>query len=279
MNDKVEAFLNQLHTGDDTTVAETLTAATEAPGIFVFGEFLDHPAVQQLKNGPKANMFDLLNLFCYGSYEEYAAKPDKYPQLSQAQIRKLKQLSIIDAAHHQRHISYKSLFDKLGISSSRDLEDLIIELFYLEAITGKLDQQRALLEVESAIGRDIHEEQIPELQKALDVWLNRVESVLVHMGKEIKLANERRFESEVHQRSVLEAASSLKEALRGQLTKSEVDTARMDVDDPFVHPDLLPDGRSGGHFRSTGTAVDSPGGDKDGRSRMTVFKGLRKFNK
>ncbi|THD18795.1 COP9 signalosome complex subunit 7b [Fasciola hepatica] len=278
MSEKVDAFLNQLHTGDATTIAEILTAATESPGIFVFGEFLDHPTVQQLKDGPQSQLIELLNLFCYGSYEKYVSKLDKYPPLSAAQIRKLKQLSIIDAAHHQRHIPYKSLFEKLGISSSRDLEDLIIELFYLEAITGKLDQQRAMLEVESAIGRDIHEVQIPELQKTLDVWLNRVESVLVHMGKEIKLANERRFESEVHQRSVVEAASSLKEALRGQLTKHEVDSVRMDVDDPFVHPDLLTDGRSG-HFRSTGSSVDSPGGDKDGRGRMAVFKGLRKFNK
>lgn len=104
--------------------------------------------------------------YCYGSYEEYASMPEKYPPLSAAQIRKLKQLSIIDAAHHQKHIPYKSLFEKLGISSSRDLEDLIIELFYLEAITGKLDQQRAMLEVESAIGRDIREGQVvvtPEL--------------------------------------------------------------------------------------------------------------------
>lgn len=44
----------------------------------------------------------------------------------------------------------------------------------------------------------------------------------MHMGKEIKLANERRFESEMHQRSVLETASSLREALRGRVTKTEV---------------------------------------------------------
>ncbi|KAA0201174.1 hypothetical protein FBUS_11762, partial [Fasciolopsis buskii] len=94
MSEKVDVLLNQLHTGDAATVAEVLNAATESPGIFVFGEFLDHPAVQQLKSGSQSGLFDLLNLFCYGSYEEYASMPEKYPPLSAAQIRKLKQLSI-----------------------------------------------------------------------------------------------------------------------------------------------------------------------------------------
>ncbi|TGZ61167.1 hypothetical protein CRM22_008128 [Opisthorchis felineus] len=219
--DRLESYLNQLQTDNPNVLIETLIAATEAPGLFVFGEFLDHPCVQNLLHGPHAAFADLLNLFCYGSFETYSAEPTKYPQLSSAQMRKLKQLSIIDEAHSRKLIPYESLFKKLGVESSRELEDLIIELFYLDALTGKLDQQRALLEVDSAIGRDVRIEQIPELNATMNTWLDRVESILTHIANEVKLANDRRFEMQLHKKRVQEAASSVKEALRGQLSKTE----------------------------------------------------------
>ncbi|KAA3673674.1 COP9 signalosome complex subunit 7 [Paragonimus westermani] len=277
--DKLEALLNQLPENDDNAVAEIIVSATEMPGLFVFGEFLDHPSIQRLTSEPHRKYIDLLNLFCYGSYQLYASDPTKYPPLSAGQIRKLKQLSLIDQAHCQRLIPYDLLFEKLHLTSSRELEDLIIELFYLEALSGKIDQRRALLEVESAIGRDIRVEQISDLNKTLSMWQDKVESILLHTAREIKSANDRRFESELHQKKVLEAATSIKEALRGQLSKLDVDSPRMDVDDHhLIHPDLLADGRVASS-RADFPAVDSPGGDKDGRSRMAVFKGLRKSNR
>lgn len=270
--DRLEFYLNQLQTDNSDVLIETLIAATEAPGLFVFGEFLDHPCVRNLSHGPHAAFADLLNLFCYGSFETYLAEPTKYPQLSSAQIRKLKQLSIIDEAHSRKLIPYESLFKKLGVESSRELEDLIIELFYLDALTGKLDQQRALLEVDSAIGRDVRIEQIPELNATMNTWLDRVESILTHIANEVKLANDRRFEMQLHRKRVQEAAASVKEALRGQLSKTEPDTPLMDIDDHMVHPDLLPDGRG----IPTRPSLDCSAGDKDGRNRLGVFKGLRK---
>lgn len=129
-------------------------------GLFVFGEFLDDPKIKSLIDGPHSAYFDLLSLFCYGSFELYEANIAKYPQLCDAQIRKLKQLSIIDEAHKQKSIPYDVLFKKLKLNSCRELEDLVIELFYLNVLTGKLDQQKAMLEVESAVGRDIHEHQV-----------------------------------------------------------------------------------------------------------------------
>ncbi|CAH8568872.1 unnamed protein product [Dicrocoelium dendriticum] len=275
--EKLETFLSQLQNGDPAVVVETIVSATESPGVFVFGEFLDHPAVQQLANSPNAAYLDLLNLFCYGSYRSYISQPKLYPPLSALQIRKLKQLAIIDEAHNRRFIPYDFLFEKLELSSSRELEDLVIDLFYLEALSGKLDQQRALLEVDSAIGRDVRLEEIGDFGNTLCMWLNRVESMLSHIAKNIKFATDSRLESELHQKKVQEAAAAVKETLRSQLGKPEMDGPRMDLDDRLVHPDLL-DGRSGS-TRLASSSVETPGGDKDGRSRMAVFKGLRKGNR
>ncbi|VDP67481.1 unnamed protein product [Schistosoma mattheei] len=191
-----------------------LTLRVALAATYVFGED---------RNGEYSQYYNLMNLFCYGTFELLSTNRSAYPDLRPTQVRKLKQLSIIDEAHNQKHIPYGLLFKKLDIASSRELEDLVIELFYLEAITGKLDQQKALLEVNSAIGRDIRiEQQIDELHQKLDSWGVRVESVLAHIANEIKMVNERRYESELHQKEILEASLSIKEALRGQMAKSDV---------------------------------------------------------
>lgn len=273
--DKGEALLAKLNGADIPLVIDVIKHVTEIPGVFVFGEFLEHPAVQSLQGTSFDEHFRVINLFCYGSYETYCLDVSGYPQLSDRQVRKLKQLSIINEAHYRRCIPYGVLFQKLSVTSSRELEDLIIELIYLDALSGKLDQQKALLEVDSAVGRDIQEEHIPQLYKALDIWLDRVETVVLHMAKEIKLANERKFETEFNRKKVLEATSVMKDALKRQITKTDMDVFQVDLNDPTLHPDLLPDGRSA-PVRVGNLGFDSPGGDKEtARNRGAVFKNIR----
>ncbi|CAH8458017.1 unnamed protein product [Schistosoma mattheei] len=271
-SEKIESFLSQLSNSDLSKLPELIQSITECPGLFVFGEFLDHPKIKSIENGEYSQYYNLMNLFCYGTFELLSTNRSAYPDLRPTQVRKLKQLSIIDEAHNQKHIPYGLLFKKLDIASSRELEDLVIELFYLEAITGKLDQQKALLEVNSAIGRDIRIEQIDELHQKLDSWGVRVESVLAHIANEIKMVNERRYESELHQKEILEASLSIKEALRGQMAKSDAQSLRMDMDDILIHPDLLESRVEATRQSSSNTESV---GDRDVRSRITVFKNLR----
>ncbi|VEL43396.1 unnamed protein product [Protopolystoma xenopodis] len=133
--------------------------------------------------------------------------------------------------------------DKLSISSLRELEDLIIDLMYLEAITGKLDQQRALLDVDSAIGRDVKQEEITHLHTSLTQWCERVDYVLNHLANEIKLAHVQRQEVDTHKEQLTNEAAALKIAIKSQLRKAQSDASRMDIDECLGLPELmLPDG-------------------------------------
>ena len=49
-------------------------------------------------------------------------------------------------------------------------QDLIIEVIYAGALTGKLDQKNQQLEVDSAVGRDIREEQVDGVVSFLENW-------------------------------------------------------------------------------------------------------------
>ncbi len=93
-----------------------------------------------------------------------------FPQLNSNSIMKLRHLSIISLANKSRTISYETLSENLGIKNIRELEDLIIEAFYVDVIKGKLDQLNNQLEIEFAIGRDVTDQQIDEILSVLDNW-------------------------------------------------------------------------------------------------------------
>lgn len=73
-------------------------------------------------------------MFAYGVYSDYARESAKFPQLSPAMLTKLRHLTIVSMATGQKSIPLATLGVQLGLSSTRELEDLIIEAMY----TGKL---------------------------------------------------------------------------------------------------------------------------------------------
>ena len=76
--------------------------------------------------------YNSLELFAYGSYEEYEKNPGSFIDMSPAMIKKLKQLSIISLAMENKIIPYTTLQEKLKVDNVRALEDLIIETIYAQ---------------------------------------------------------------------------------------------------------------------------------------------------
>lgn len=82
-----------------------------------------------------------LTLFAYGNYQEYKGHKDNYIELKANQMKKLKMISIAEAAQKSKLLSYSALMSDLDIEHSnvRELEDLIIDCIYNELISGQLD--------------------------------------------------------------------------------------------------------------------------------------------
>ena len=142
---------------------ELIKQALEAPGVFVFGELLDMSNVQvkhilpslfatfslslskDLENGPHASYLTLLNTFAYGNYRSLMDNKANLPELSDVMVRKLRLLTMViwfnwnlnlpwmkppqvSLAETNKLLSYSLLQEELGISTVRELEDLIIEV-------------------------------------------------------------------------------------------------------------------------------------------------------
>ncbi|EPS37019.1 hypothetical protein H072_9400 [Dactylellina haptotyla CBS 200.50] len=162
-----------------------------SPNCFVFAELLELPNVQALQNDAEhAKWLEALKMFAYGSYMDYkkqkTAAPDSLPDLSEAQITKLKQLSLITIASTEPHkLTYPSLQSLLDIPNTRLLEDLIISAVYASLLDAKLDTANQRVEVSSTAGRDVAPGDITNMISALEAWSSSCSSVLTEIEAQI----------------------------------------------------------------------------------------------
>ncbi|KAI3624103.1 hypothetical protein CBS14141_002531 [Malassezia furfur] len=166
---------------DATHAARIVQEATEAPNTSVFGELLAFPAIQAL--------------FATGTWLDYVANASTYTQLTEAQIVKLRQLTILSMAHRSRVLSYAELQRALGLDTpadsthaTRTLEDLVIDGIYQSFFAGRLDGLAREFHVDQVTARDVPRlgadgsasDALAPLLAALQTWAQRAERA-VHM--------------------------------------------------------------------------------------------------
>lgn len=186
----LEQFVLLAKTAKGAGAVELIKQALDAQGVYVFGELLDMPHIQELASGAHSQYFNLLNIFAYGCYKDYKAASSSLPSLSPAQLAKLRHLTIVSLATKNKCIPYSVLLEELDMQNLRTLEDLIIEVIYADIVHGKLDQKNQQLEVDYALGRDIRPEAVPEIVSVLQDWCTGCEAMLQSIETQISKANQ-----------------------------------------------------------------------------------------
>jgi len=134
--------------------------------------------VQALEETEHAKYLKLLELFAYGTYSEYVENSANYPEMSKKMTKKLQQLSIVSLAHRNKKVPYCDLQAELGVTNVRELEDLIIETIYAGLLEGRLDQHRGVLNVKTAMARDVRPEDVGAIIAKLSGWGDTVRGLL-----------------------------------------------------------------------------------------------------
>lgn len=173
MEEALEQYLVLAKSTRGKAAEALIMQATANPNTFVFGELVDLLAANEVSQPH----LDLLNIFAYGCYSDYESRRGQLPDLSSAQIRKLKMLTLASLAAESKLLSFASLQANLQIPSLRELEDLIIDSIYHGLLEGKLDHKLSALQVHSVFGRDIRPEQVPHLLTKLNAYLTHVRSI------------------------------------------------------------------------------------------------------
>jgi len=193
-------------------VVRVINQALNHPNVFVFGEFFDIPAVQQLEK-TEPNSYELLKIFAYGTLSDHKAK--KFPnQLSEQQLTKLRKLTVISLSSDKKIIPYSELLQQLGLSNQRELDDLLIDCLYSGLIKGKLDHKRNALEVEHSIGRDLRPGQIDEVQSILTEWLEHSDHLLKTINEKIAHAHTVQERNKVHKHDLDQRIEHMKALIK-----------------------------------------------------------------
>ena len=173
--------------------------------VYTFGELLGMKSIAALKMGGDDGIdtniqqkelfmksYSSLELFAYGTYEDYERQRERYIDLSAVMIKKLKQLSMISLAMENKIIPYTILQEKLKVDNVRALEDLIIDTIYSGLITAKMNQYEQILRVQTFIGRDVRLEQLPTLIGKLTAFKESCEKQLDVTNSSTKLIEDSR---------------------------------------------------------------------------------------
>uniref|UniRef100_A0A8U7MR44 COP9 signalosome subunit 7A n=1 Tax=Corvus moneduloides TaxID=1196302 RepID=A0A8U7MR44_CORMO len=185
-----EQFLLLAKAARGAALASLIHQVLEAPGIYVFGELLDMPAVRELADSEFSPVFRLLTIFAYGTYADYLAEAANLPPLTEAQKNKLRHLSVVTLAAKIKCIPYSVLLEQLQLKNVRQLEDLVIEAVYADVLRGSLDQRNQRLEVDYSIGRDIRREELSTITRTLQEWCQGCEVVLSGIEEQVSRANQ-----------------------------------------------------------------------------------------
>jgi COP9 signalosome complex subunit 7 len=165
--------------------ADLVTRATSAPNTYLFTELLQSPQIQSLSSSPEySSHLTLLQIFSHGTYTTYTSTPD-LPPLSPQQTLKLRQLSLLTLAK-DRELSYSSLISKLGLSSARELEDIVTSSIYASLINATLDPAHETVHIHSVAPlRDVSPTAIPDLLSSLKSWASRCEAALADLNSRV----------------------------------------------------------------------------------------------
>ncbi|KAF1851367.1 COP9 signalosome subunit 7 [Cucurbitaria berberidis CBS 394.84] len=162
--------------------SDLVVQATSAPNTYVFAELLQTPNIQNLRSSAEyASYFTLLEIFAWGTWEDYKAQ-DQLPKLSAQQHQKLLLLSLLPLSRSHATLTYKHLLTALDLPTTRALEELITTAIYSGLITATLDPAHSLVSVTSISPlRDLTPGSLPALQMTLQSWSQRCESALADL--------------------------------------------------------------------------------------------------
>ncbi|CAN0355072.1 unnamed protein product [Pylaiella littoralis] len=199
--------------------------------LFVFGELLAMPNVQALAGTPHEPHLRLLETFAYGTYADAQAKADQLPKLTDAQVEKLRMLSVVSLAHTSKVVEYATMKAALGMDNVRHLEDLIFDTMYSGLLQGKLDQRQEVLKVKHAMARDVRLEDLTTMIKKLGSWASTTQVLLSTLEGSVEAATESRRREVQTARLLAKEAADVKKALGEGGGKQRDDDGYHDLDE------------------------------------------------
>lgn len=183
----LDAFVMKSRVFNGFELQKLVSDVLESREVFVFGELLQEPNIQNLKaSGPDGlKCYRALELFAYGTITDYLQNKNEFPTLSERQLNKLRMLTMVSLASHSKVLAYDDIFKALDLHDTRVVEDLIIDTIYSGLIEGVMNQQKRRFEVETFASRDVREQDLDFMLQTLGAFAATSESIVSKLQGEV----------------------------------------------------------------------------------------------
>ncbi|VDN07582.1 unnamed protein product [Thelazia callipaeda] len=162
---------------------ECVRTAVVDPKSFSFDHLLQLPAVELLEKSDPL-MHQILELFCYGTLKDYQAFVRTHPMFitnklhvdDSVLVKKMRLLTLMDMAEKNNVILLRDLSREVDIPENEELEEFIIEAIRINAICGKINEQKKELHVSSLQHRSFGRPQWELLHKRINLLINSLKT-------------------------------------------------------------------------------------------------------
>lgn len=173
------------------SVIAILGRMLEDEAIHHFGQLLELPEFKELmaKDESLHPYQALVEIFAFGTFNDYRSQRGQLPALTDAQVKKLKQLTLVSMASCTKVLSYDALAEELDLKDLHQMEELVVDANYKDLVVAKLDQKQRRVEVDYVAGRDVRREDLTNLHRMLQQWSTLCQTSMETLSQQIKAAN------------------------------------------------------------------------------------------
>lgn len=262
--------------------ADLVSRATSAPGTFIFSELLAQPPIAALAEATEPEFrawHTHLTIFSHGLYTTYTTSPD-LPALTPPQQLKLRQLSLLTLSRDKANLTYPSLQKHLGLSSSRELENIVISAINAGLVTAKLNPARQEVQVSSVAPlRDVPPSTVQGIVRTLQQWSARCDATLAELEDNVAKIRAEAARSEQRRREaerIVQAAVEAEEKSTGANGSGLAEVgggpgSRLRGGPRRAHISTIANLRS--HMGSAGIGASAGGGSKRGSEKLMESMG------
>lgn len=178
---------------------------------FVFSTLLE----EVRHSAPTSSYVPLLEIYSYGTYSDYVKISATLPKLSDIELTKLRILTIAIEASASKTLMYSDLLPKLGLASIKELEALLIQAVYSDAIACKLDQAKQCVFIQHTIGHHVKPEHYSTLLTALSAWAETCDNSVSEIKGEVSSACLKKKQVMRQQEEFAKSVSEMKQSSGG----------------------------------------------------------------
>lgn len=241
----LETVESLLQSSKGAALQDLIKQSLISPHIHHYESILKHANVRDLENDMNLKKYyNVVKLFAYGTVADYKKEKELIGwELNEAELAKLKLLSIVSLVSQYHEVAYESIIELVDVENYQKLEEILIGGITNGIISGKMDQERRKFFVTGTIGRDVQLGDLGKMSMMAGEWATKTKGILVETVNMQRTESQKENQAKLDEKQLSEEIRSVKEALKleqeNRKASNGLFTAKADTSEKFIRKDAI----------------------------------------